>query len=61
LGTSISTGPGRPPSASSNARGRICTSSLAVRAKKQALVTGWARAQVSTSWKASVPISARGT
>jgi hypothetical protein len=61
FGMSISTGPGRPDSAISNASGTTSSSLRASRSAKLCLVIGTVSPYVSTSWKASLPIMALGT
>jgi hypothetical protein len=58
---STSTGPGRPLNASRNARGITCNSFSVLSTRKLCFTTGRVMPEVSTSWKASVPIIARGT
>ena len=59
LGRSISTGPGRPVRAMRKASAKICGMSSVRRTTKLCFTIGRVIPKMSTSWKASVPISGR--
>ena len=61
LGTSTSTGPGRPLAAMWNASAMTRAMSSPLRTRKLCLVIGIVMPEMSASWNASVPIRARPT